>query len=99
MKAKYGILKSINENRWLPYKYNYKSINIKNVGKLLFDLLDYDEQDYVQQMNKYSHLNYDEVIKQYDKDTLPNYIKHENSLGWKCDDQGNIIGFIESEDQ
>ena len=45
-------------------------------------------------MSKYSHLDYDEVIKQYDEDILPNHIKHQNKLGWQCDNEGNIIGFI-----
>ena len=46
------------------------------------------------QMSKYSHLNYDDVIKQYDIDTLPNYIKKQKRLGWQCDSDGNIIGII-----
>ena len=42
-------------------------------------------------MPKYSHLNYDEVIKQYDQDSLSNIIKRQESMGWKCDKNGNII--------
>jgi shikimate kinase len=48
----------------------------------------------VQQMPKYSHLDYDNVIKQYDQDSVANIIKKEESNGWKCDNQGNIIGII-----
>jgi shikimate kinase len=51
-------------------------------------------QDYVQQMPKYSHLDYDNVIKKYDQDSVANIIKKEESNGWKCDNQGNIIGII-----
>ena len=93
MKNKYGILEYKLED-WHPNKYGYKSININDVGVELFDCLSYDEQDYVMQMSKYSHLNYDDVIKQYDIDTLPNYIKNQKRLGWECDSQGNIIGII-----
>ena len=38
---------------------------------------------------------YDEVIKQYDKDSLPNIIKRQETQGWKCNSEGNIIGIIE----
>ena len=62
-----------------------------DVGYEWFDCLSDDEQLYVQQLPKYSHLEYDEVIKQYDQDSLKNIIKRQESLGWKCDDQGNII--------
>ena len=93
MNNKYGILEYKLED-WHPNKYGYKSININDVGVELFDCLSYDEQDYVIQMSKYSHLNYDDVIKQYDIDTLPNYIKNQKRLGWECDSQGNIIGIL-----
>ena len=74
--------------------FKNKSINIDEVGHVWFDCLNDDQQAYVQQMPKYSHLDYDEVIKQYDKDILPKYIKYQKSLGWACDSQGNIIGII-----
>lgn len=74
--------------------FKNKTININEVGHDWFDCLNDDQQAYVQQMPKYSHLDYDEVIKQYDQDILPEYIKHQKKLGWKCDNQGNIIGFI-----
>jgi hypothetical protein len=45
-------------------------------------------------MPKYSHLNYDEVVKAYDNEVIPNVIKKERALGWECDSQGNIIGII-----
>jgi len=45
-------------------------------------------------MPKYSHLEYDEVIKKYDQDSLSNIIKRQNSQGWDCDSNGNIIGFL-----
>ena len=69
-----------------------KTITINNVGNDWFDCLNDDQQTYVQQMPKYSHLNYDEVIKAYDKDSLSNIIKRQESMGWKVNDQGEIIG-------
>ena len=45
-------------------------------------------------MQKYDHLDYDEVIKQYDKDILPALIKHQKSLGWNYDNNGNFIGSL-----
>ena len=102
MKYKYAIIKDLVPGRNFDFFNNFedqiyknKTVCINDVGKLLFDLLSDDEQTYVLQMKKYSHLNYDDVIKKYDQDTMPNYIKHEKSLGWKCDKQGNIIGFID----
>ncbi len=53
-----------------------KTIKINNVGKDYFDCLTDDEQNYVQQMPKYAHLNYDQVhmllnsLDDYDKNTL-----------------------------
>ena len=94
MKKKYGILE-YQAPDWSAHKYYYKSINLDGVGRDWFDCLNDDQQTYVQQMSKYSHLDYDEVIKQYDEDILPNHIKHQNKLGWQCDNEGNIIGFIE----
>jgi len=91
--TKYGILE-YSAPDWSAHKYYYKSVDLDGVGYDWFDCLNDDQQAYVQQMPKYSHLNYDEVIKQYDQDILPEYIKHQKKLGWKCDNQGNIIGFI-----
>ena len=71
-----------------------KTITINEVGHDWFDCLNDNQQTYVQQMPKYSHLEYDEVIKQYDQDSLSNIIKRENSKGWDCDSNGNIIGFL-----
>jgi hypothetical protein len=71
-----------------------KQFCIDEVGYDWYDCLNDDEQDYVQQMPKYSHLDYDNVIKQYDQDSVANIIKKEESNGWKCDNQGNIIGII-----
>ena len=71
-----------------------KTININDVGHDWFDCLNDDQQSYVQQLKKYSHLKYDEVIKQYDQDSLSNIIKRQNSLGWECDSEGSIIGFL-----
>ena len=85
------------------YEYNFdynqggfvnKWIDIQEVNKDYFDCLSSDEKDYVQQLDKYSHLDYDEVIKQYDLDVLPAVIKRERALGWDVDDQGNLIGFL-----
>ena len=45
-------------------------------------------------MPKYSKLDYDDVVKAYDKEVLPNVIKNQAKLGWDCDSEGNIIGFI-----
>ena len=69
-----------------------KTITINDVGNDWFDYLNDDQQTYVQQMPKYSHLNYDEVIKAYDKDSLSNIIKKQKSMGWKVNNQGEIIG-------
>ena len=74
--------------------FKNKTITINDVGYDWFDCLSDDEQTYVQQMPKYSHLNYDEVVKAYDKEVIPNVIKKERALGWECDSQGNIIGII-----
>ena len=74
--------------------YKTKTICINDVGYDWFDCLSDDEQSYVQQLPKYSHLEYDEVIKQYDQDSLSNIIKRQNSQGWNCDSNGNIIGIL-----
>tara|TARA_R100001443_G_scaffold109146_2_gene120266 strand:+ start:427 stop:729 length:303 start_codon:yes stop_codon:yes gene_type:complete len=78
-------------NNFSDQVFKDKTININDVGQDWFDCLNDDQQTYVQQMPKYSHLNYDEVIKQYDQDSLPNIIKRQESMGWKCDKNGNII--------
>tara|TARA_R110002020_G_scaffold261515_1_gene475865 strand:+ start:48 stop:326 length:279 start_codon:yes stop_codon:yes gene_type:complete len=91
MKAKYGILEYVHP---ISNRTSYKSVKLEDVGSDWFDCLTDDEQSYVQQMKKYSHLNYDEVIEQYDKDILPALIKRERKKGWECDEQGNIIGII-----
>tara|TARA_R100001463_G_scaffold126834_1_gene184736 strand:- start:775 stop:1095 length:321 start_codon:yes stop_codon:yes gene_type:complete len=74
--------------------YKIKTICINDVGYEWYDCLTDDEQSYVQQLKKYSHLEYDEVIKQYDQDSLSNIIKRQNFLGWNCDSDGNIIGML-----
>ena len=74
--------------------FKNKTINIDEVDHDWFDCLNDAQQTYVQQMPKYSHLNYDEVVKAYDKEVIPNVIKKERALGWECDSQGNIIGII-----
>ena len=78
-------------NNFSDQVFKDKTININDVGQDWFDCLNDDQQTYVQQMPKYSHLNYDEVIKQYDQDSLSNIIKKQDSMGWKCDNNGNII--------
>ena len=74
--------------------FKNKTINIDEVGYDWFDCLNNDQQTYIQQISKYSHLNYDEVVKAYDKEVIPNVIKKQRALGWECDSQGNIIGII-----
>ncbi len=81
-------------NNFQDQVFKNKTICINDVGYEWFDCLNDDQQTYVQQMPKYSHLNYDEVVKAYDKEVIPNVIKNQNKLGWKCDSQGNIIGII-----
>jgi hypothetical protein len=81
-------------NNFNDQVFKDKTICIDEVGYDWYDCLNDDEQDYVQQMPKYSHLDYDNVIKQYDQDSVANIIKKEESNGWKCDHQGNVIGFI-----
>ena len=71
-----------------------KTININEVGQDWFDCLNDDQQVYVLQMPKYSKLDYDDIVKAYDKEVLPNVIKNQAKLGWDCDSEGNIIGFI-----
>ena len=93
MNKKYGILE-YQAPSWSAHKHYYKSIDLEDVGRDWFDCLNDDQQAYVQQMPKYSHLSYDEVIKAYDNEVIPNVIKKQKSLGWACDSQGNIIGFI-----
>ena len=91
--TKYGILE-VKAPDWSAHKYYYKHIDLDGVGHDWFDCLNDDQQNYVQQMPKYSHLDYDEVVKAYDKEVIPNVIKKERALGWECDSQGNIIGII-----
>ena len=74
--------------------FKNKTINIDEVGHDWFDCLNDDQQTYVQQLPKYSHLDYDEVVKAYDNEVIPNVIKKQRALGWECDSQGNIIGII-----
>ena len=81
-------------NNFSDQVFKDKTININDVGQDFYDCLSYDEQSYIQQLPKYSKLNYDDVIKAYDKEVLPNVIKNQAKLGWDCDSEGNIIGFI-----
>jgi len=81
-------------NKFEDQVFITKTISINDVGHDWYDCLSDDEQSYVQQLPKYSHLEYDEVIKQYDQDSLPNIIKRQNAQGWKCNNEGNIIGII-----
>jgi len=74
--------------------FKEKTITINDVGQDWFDCLSNDEQVYVLQMPKYSKLDYDDIVKAYDKEVLPNVIKNHAKLGWDCDSEGNIIGFI-----
>lgn len=98
MKNKYATIQDLVPGKNFDFFNNYgdqvyktKRICINNVGQDWFDCLTHDEQTYVMQSEKYSHLEYDEVIKQYDQDSLTNIIKKQESLGWKCDEEGNII--------
>jgi len=74
--------------------FKEKTITINDVGQDWFDCLSNDEQVYVLQMPKYSKLDYDDIVKAYDKEVLPNVIKNHVKLGWDCDSEGNIICFI-----
>jgi hypothetical protein len=101
MKYKFATIKDLVPGRNFNFFTNFqdqvfknKTITINDVGHEWFDCLSDDEQSYVQQMPKYSHLEYEEVIKQYDQDSLSNIIKRQNSQGWDCDSNGNIIGFL-----
>ena len=98
---KFAIIKDLVPGKSFNFFTNFgdqvfknKTIIINDVGYEWFDCLSDDEQIYVQQLPKYSHLEYEEVIKQYDQDSLSNIIKRQNSLGWDCDSDGNIIGFL-----
>ena len=90
---KFGILEYLAPD-WSAHKNYYRSIDLEGVGYEWFDCLTDDQQNYVLQMQKYDHLDYDEVIKQYDKDILPALIKHQKSLGWNYDNNGNFIGSL-----
>jgi len=101
MKYKFATIKDLVSGRNFNFFNNFqdqvykkKTICINDVGHDWFDCLSDDEQSYVQQLPKYSHLEYDEVIKQYDQDSLSNIIKRQNSQGWDCDSDGNIIGML-----
>jgi hypothetical protein len=101
MKYKYASIKKLVPGRSFNFFTNFKdqvfknkTITINDVGYEWFDCLSDDEQSYVQQLPKYSHLEYDEVIKQYDQDSLSNIIERQNSQGWECDSDGNIIGIL-----
>jgi len=100
-KNKYVTIKDLKPGKSFNFFSNFgdqvtvnKTICINDIGHDWFDCLSDDEQSYVQQMPKYSHLEYDEVIKQYDQDSLPNIIKRQNAQGWKCDSKGNIIDYV-----
>ena len=100
-KNKYATIKDLVTGKNFDFFNNFedqvfitKTISINDVGHDWYDCLSNDEQSYVQQLPKYSHLEYDEVIKQYDQDSLPNIIKRQNAQGWKCNNEGNIIGII-----
>tara|TARA_S200002703_G_scaffold42814_1_gene37213 strand:- start:254 stop:580 length:327 start_codon:yes stop_codon:yes gene_type:complete len=102
IKNKYATIKDLVTGKNFDFFNNFedqvfktKTICINDVGHDWYDCLSDDEQSYVQQLPKYSHLEYDEVIKQYDQDSLPNIIKRQNAQGWKCNSEGNIIGIIE----
>ena len=101
-KNKYATIKDLVTGKNFDFFNNFedqvfktKTVCINDVGHDWFDCLSDDEQSYVQQLPKYSHLEYDEVIKQYDKDSLTNIIKRQQAQGWKCNSEGNIIGIIE----
>ena len=81
-------------NNFEDQVFKDKTININDVGQDWFDCLNDDQQVYVLQMPKYSKLDYDDIVKAYDKEVLPNVIKNHAKLGWDCDSEGNIIGFI-----
>ena len=100
-KNKYAIIRDLVPGKNFDFFNNFgdqvfknKTITINDVGQDWFDCLSDDEQLHVQQLPKYANLSYDEVIKQYDKEVLPNVIKNHAKLGWDCDSEGNIIGFI-----
>ena len=100
-KNKYATIQDIVPGKNFDFFNNFgdqvfknKTINIDEVGHEWFDCLNDDQQSYVLQMQKYDHLDYDEVIKQYDKDILPALIKHQKSLGWNYDNNGNFIGSL-----
>jgi len=81
-------------NNFEDQVFKDKTININDVGQDWFDCLNDDQQVYVLQMPIYSKLDYDDIVKAYDKEVLPNVIKNQAKLGWDCDSEGNIIGFI-----
>ena len=105
-KNKYAIIRDLVPGKNFDFFNNFgdqvlkdKMITINDVGFDWFDCLSNDEQLYVQQLPKYANLSYDEVIKQYDKDILPAYIKKQKSMGWRCNSEGNIIGFVKDKNK
>ena len=71
-------------NNFSDQVFKDKTININDVGQDWFDCLNDDQQFYVLQMPKYSKLDYDDVVKAYDKEVLPNVIKNQIKFIFIC---------------
>ncbi len=98
-KNKYAIIRDLVPGKNFDFFNNFgdqvlknKTITINDVGFDWFDCLSNDEQLHVQQLPKYANLSYDEVIKQYDKDILPAYIKNKNQWVGSVIVRGTLLG-------
>ena len=87
-------------NLWTGQFLGYETIwvDTKEVNKEYYDNLSSDCQSYVQQLDEYKSLSYDDVIIAYDK-KVDKYLlsigKHDSQI-YELDTNGKIIGFKKS---
>ena len=85
---------------WTGQLLGYETIwvDTKEINKEYYDNLSSDCQSYVQQLDEYKSLNYDDVIIAYDK-KVDQYLlsigKHDSQI-YELDNTGKIIGFKKS---
>ena len=85
---------------WTGNFLGYETIwvDTREVNKEYYDNLSSDCQSYVQQLDEYKSLSYDDVIIAYDK-KIDTYLlsigKHDSQI-YEVDNAGKIIGFKKS---
>jgi hypothetical protein len=85
---------------WTGKFLGYETIwvDTKEINKEYYDNLSSDCQSYVQQLDEYKSLSYDDVIIAYDKNVdkyLLSIGKHDSQI-YELDNTGKIIGFKKS---